>query len=365
MSRLTMRRTAAVSVIAIGCGLVAQSLIGCSSSGDVRNAQTEEKPALTEEALTQVKLHPVGRIPETAELMRSRLRTVAAPGLPGVAAVLPASVDLSSELPPVGDQGTLGSCVGWAVGYYTKTLQEVVEMKWPPHADDHEFSASWLFNQVGGSISAAMNLIVNSGADTISSFPYNQNDWTTQPGPDSMARAAHYKAATYYTLANTANDFKTTLAGGNTVVIGFDVLPDFDLMNGTTNTVFDTSAGTRALRSYPCDAGCTGDCNGAGLCGTCNTTTNVCTVPACTKAPCNRGGHAIAIVGFDDNQQAFKFVNSWGSGWDGNGYGWLSYSLITDPFLELVAFVMIDGPNTPGLQDSTMSWFESSRVLVF
>ena len=35
------------------------------------------------------------------------------------------------------------------------------------------------------------------------------------------------------------------------------------------------------------------------------------------------GGHAVAIVGYDDN--GFIFKNSWGTGWGDKGYGWVSF----------------------------------------
>ena len=129
-------------------------------------------------------------------------------------------------------------------------------MKWPPDATDHEFSPSWIFNQINGgnqngsNISDALNLLQNKGCDTLSSFPYNQNDWTTQPSAASMSRAAHYKAKSWNTLSVDTQTFKTVLAGGNPVIIGFNVLPHFDAMNGTTNIVYDTDAGTELGRAY-------------------------------------------------------------------------------------------------------------------
>lgn len=38
------------------------------------------------------------------------------------------------------------------------------------------------------------------------------------------------------------------------------------------------------------------------------------------------GGHAISIVGYDDNRQAFIIRNSWGTTWGENGFGYVSYS---------------------------------------
>ena len=41
-----------------------------------------------------------------------------------------------------------------------------------------------------------------------------------------------------------------------------------------------------------------------------------------------QGGHAICIVGFDDNRKLFKFKNSWSRKWADQGYGYLSYQYI-------------------------------------
>jgi hypothetical protein len=37
-------------------------------------------------------------------------------------------------------------------------------------------------------------------------------------------------------------------------------------------------------------------------------------------------GHAVALVGYDDNRGAFKLRNSWGRRYGDNGYAWISYS---------------------------------------
>jgi hypothetical protein len=39
--------------------------------------------------------------------------------------------------------------------------------------------------------------------------------------------------------------------------------------------------------------------------------------------------HCFAIVGYDDSQNAFRFINSWGDGWNGNGYGCIPYAQVS------------------------------------
>ncbi len=277
-------------------------------------------------------LHPLGAIPDSPAQLASKM--LSTPRLAN-AAVLPASVDLTSRTAPPGNQQAQGSCVAWAVGYATKTLQEVTENQWAPSSSNHQFSPSWIYNQInsgvdkGSYVSDALNLLVNRGADTLQDFPYNANDFVTQPTTDSIRRASYFKAKSWNTLSVSTENIKNILAGGNAVIVAFNVLPDYDALNSSTNTVYDTAAGTRP--------------------------------PSCMVAPCSRGGHANAIIGYDDSRQAFKLINSWGTGWGSGGYGWLAYSFITDPSLGLAAYVLVDkpnGPNVPTLPE--IHWHNSS-----
>jgi C1A family cysteine protease len=42
-----------------------------------------------------------------------------------------------------------------------------------------------------------------------------------------------------------------------------------------------------------------------------------------------QGGHAILIVGYDDNKQCFIVKNSWGAGWGESGYFEIAYSQLS------------------------------------
>ena len=41
------------------------------------------------------------------------------------------------------------------------------------------------------------------------------------------------------------------------------------------------------------------------------------------------GGHAVLAVGYDNDQQRFRFRNSWGTGWGQEGYGTIPYAYLT------------------------------------
>jgi hypothetical protein len=38
------------------------------------------------------------------------------------------------------------------------------------------------------------------------------------------------------------------------------------------------------------------------------------------------GGHAICVIGYNDNRQAFQIMNSWGPAWGDNGTAWIKYA---------------------------------------
>ena len=67
--------------------------------------------ALTGGAFAQAHHYTLGGVPTPAALKQSIAQA------PVFRDFLPAAVDLSRYMPPVGDQGQQGSCVGWATAY--------------------------------------------------------------------------------------------------------------------------------------------------------------------------------------------------------------------------------------------------------
>lgn len=43
-----------------------------------------------------------------------------------------------------------------------------------------------------------------------------------------------------------------------------------------------------------------------------------------------QGGHAMCIIGYDDDKQAFEVLNSWGSNWGNGGFCWISYKYVEE-----------------------------------
>jgi len=54
------------------------------------------------------------------------------------------------------------------------------------------------------------------------------------------------------------------------------------------------------------------------------------------------GGHALLIIGYDDQKRLFKFKNSWGASWGAKGYGFAPYEYLTDPRLAYDLWALTD-----------------------
>ena len=143
---------------------------------------------------------------------------------------------------------------------------------------------------------------MSKGADSIAKFPYVVGDFKKLPDGDSFRRAHRYPNASWNTVAVNTSQIKNALASGKPVILGIEVRPDWDGMNSTTNQVYDIATGTV------------------------------------------RGLHAVTLIGFDDSRQAFKVINSWGTGWGSAGYGWIAYSM-TGTSVIFGAWVMTDSWN--------------------
>ena len=107
-------------------------------------------------------------------------------------AKLPQSVDLSTKMPPPGNQGSQNSCVGWSIAYGMKSYQEKTARNWEltngnELNKDHIFSPAFIYNQInrgednGALFEDAFNLLQTKGVASLSTDPYNDADFKTKP----------------------------------------------------------------------------------------------------------------------------------------------------------------------------------------
>lgn len=222
---------------------------------------------------------------------------------------LPTAVDHSAALPPVGDQGIQGSCGPWSVGYYYKSFQEQNEHGWDVRTPDHQFSPSFLYNQVapfdeGTTFDELFNLLLDQGCGTLSDWPYSETDYTTWPSYNAFLNGIPYRIQTYTRLGDRVtpaiiNAMKSRLAAGDLCVIGFPVYRP----TPSTPGLFDLLDADNYFYEMPGD-----------------------------DDVYNAGGHAVTVVGYDDavfdGRGGFKIVNSWNSTWGNRGFAYMSYAFV-------------------------------------
>lgn len=239
---------------------------------------------------------------------------------------LPSKVDLSNKMPPIGNQGRLGSCVAWATGYalksyYAKSKNSSWQFDAPSLGGKGRgvFSPKFIYNQINGGqdggsfISSALNLFVRKGAALWVDMPYDQTDYTSQPSYAVLQKAQKYRSKSYSRINGTdINTIKTYLSKGHPVAFGMPVDGVFYGLRG--NEIYDHRGG----RQY--------------------------------------GGHAMTLVGYDDSKRsknghvgAFKIINSWGTGWGSRGYGYISYRMWK--VMRPETLVLDDGADSPDVID--------------
>ena len=217
-------------------------------------------------------------------------------------------LDLSSQMPPVGDQGSEGSCVAFATAYNHMTHNRWVETHGSVSNPENQCSPSFVYNQVDGGVDwgtsggAAMDLIIQQGVSNIVDCPYIMGNYTSWPSESAYSHALTCRgdAGFWIWARDTAGwrAIKQHLVNGYTSCLGLSVYANFDNIQNFNYTY------------------CAADRYGS-----------------------NRGGHELTIVGFDDTmtthdgQGAFKLVNSWGTGWGLSGYFWMSYQALSDTCL--------------------------------
>ncbi|MCU0335998.1 MAG: DUF4384 domain-containing protein [Chitinophagaceae bacterium] len=213
---------------------------------------------------------------------------------------LPEYVSLLKFAPARQNQGQQGSCVAWSSAYAAQTILMAASRGQNP--DQLAFSPAYMYNQIGldgcqGSyIIRAMNLMQQKGGVPANLFPYDETNCSRNPPNELDAVAAANRIHGFNRLTSTEapegisiRAVKEHLASGAPVVIGMMVGGSF--MQGMM--------GQKVWLPEQSD-----------------------------YSQMGFGGHAMAVIGYDDKLAggAFQIMNSWGPEWGENGVGWVRYA---------------------------------------
>jgi len=221
---------------------------------------------------------------------------------------LPKKVDLSAIFPLPGNQGGQPNCVAWATTYAARSFLNGKNLGHQPVVPAEQLSPAYVYNRLrppGSACSStirivdALNLLQTEGVVSLADFPDDMRN-CPMPAPRSLQeKASAFKLASWRAIDReipgdwqtpvVLDDIKGALARQEPVVFAMPIAKDWFALRGD------------AVYAH--------------------------------ARPETANFHAMALVGYDEDKQAFRVINSWGQNWGDHGYAWIGY----DTFKLLVA----------------------------
>lgn len=215
-------------------------------------------------------------------------------------AARPKSVDLRGHMPPVWDQGQLGSCTAFAltgaVGFLHGFVGSQLWLYYKERLLEHSTR-----RDAGAEIRDGVKVLAKQGLPPEAVWPYDIAKFRRKPPAAADAAARQELVSAYHRLTGTS-DYLDCLAGGSPFVIGI--------------TVFE---------SFESDA-----VAASGV------------VPMPGPSEQSLGGHAVCVCGYDP--AGFIVRNSWGPAWGQHGYFHLPTAYLADGILAGDAWAITGCP---------------------
>ncbi len=211
---------------------------------------------------------------------------------------LPSSIDLRSSrfMPPVVDQGDLGSCTANAIAgafqyeVRKQSLTDITPSRLFIYYNERVLEGTVSFD-AGAEIRDGMKTINKQGVCRESEWAYDITRFADRPSGQCYTDALSNLSTSYFKLASQSSLIvKASLALSFPVVFGFAVYSSFESNTVATNGI----------------------------------------VPMPGRNDEFLGGHACVIVGYDDRTQRYIVRNSWGTDWGMAGYFTIPYNYLSN-----------------------------------
>lgn len=221
-------------------------------------------------------------------------------------------VSYESKFPPIGNQGSYGTCVAWASAYNLQTALNVIDGIWTnPTMASQQCSPVDLWHLLpsgdksvncgGSNFDPAFKTMMQKGCATMSQQPFTNSKMTCDgvSGKGSSLKLGSYRIIAYSAEMSsngsnygmTPENIKAHLQKGP-LVVGAKLGDRFMNWN-SSDVITDDNDTYKGQHAY----------------------------------------HAMAVVGFDDNKKAFRLRNSWGADdWGDNGSVWVGYNFFVSRF---------------------------------
>jgi len=206
---------------------------------------------------------------------------------------LPVSIDLRVKCSPIVDQGQLGSCTANAIVSGLREFMLLNDSRKPFERLSRLFLYWWerysegsVNEDSGASLRDGMKVLKQKGVCPETLWPYDITTFENPPTENEINEAKEYRISGYQRILS-INEIKHALLINHLVVFGMIVYESFESV---------TSDGI---------------------------------VPIPSDKEIQLGGHALCIVGYDDNINNGSFIvrNSWGEIWGDAGYCYIQYAM--------------------------------------
>lgn len=213
------------------------------------------------------------------------------------APIPPPMVDMRPQCPPIENQGLIGSCSAFA----TCVCHEIKQAQ----AKKLPIILSKLFTYYharkainkqdedsGSHLRDNVKSLGTLGSPPQSAYPYDTKRWKDEPALTLHELARPNRINLYARVQQVQAQLEACLADGNPIICGLMLYQSFYNRGGVART-------------------------------------GLITIPN-IKNEAFRGGHAVAIVGYDQRRKLYLMRNSWGTGWGQKGYAWIPYAYVHD-----------------------------------
>ena len=224
---------------------------------------------------------------------------------------LPSKVDLRDEHPPIYNQGKLGSCTAHAIA----TAYQFCEKK---EGNKENFMPSRLFiyynerkvddnleKDAGGSIRDGIKSINCEGVCSESIWKYDITKFRENPPKECYQKAVGHQSLEYFRILQCSAQIKQALNSGYPIIFGMSVFDSF-ISDEVTQT---------------------------GM------------IPMPKDDEKLLGGHAVLLVGYDDEESIWICRNSFGEEWGDKGHFYLPYEFLLKDKKFATDFWMIKKKN--------------------